>query len=66
MAEARIGFGATVYLEGVEMCRVTSLNIAEGWVECFATSPSGYCNKDIVPDEFNASRIYGHIEVEYK
>lgn len=58
--------GGKVYLEGVEMNFVNKFNIAEGWVECFTSSPSHYSNVDSVADEFMASRLYGHVEVEFK
>lgn len=52
----------TVWLEGVEMKDVFSFNIAEGWVECYTTSPSRYCNKDCSVGDVMASRLYGRVE----
>lgn len=62
---ARIPNSCTVWLEGIEMNFVSKFNIAEGWVECFTNSPSGYSNMCAERDEFMTSRLYGNIEVEF-
>lgn len=62
---ARIPKGSTVWLDGVLMNFVHKFNIAEGWVECYTSSPSGYSNVDSEPDSFMTSRLYGHVEVEF-
>lgn len=60
----RIASGINVFVDGVKVCDVVKFNIAEAWVECVVTSPSGYCNQDASGGEFLKSRLYGHIEIE--
>jgi len=55
--------GHSVYIEGIEVKNCMSFNIAEGWIECFTTSPSKYCNQDTAADDFLRSRLYGHVEI---
>lgn len=53
-----------VFVDGVEVQHVYKFNIAEGWVECHVTSPSGYSNMDAAPDDVLSSRLYGFVEIE--
>ena len=56
--------GLKVFVDGVEVTNVYKFNIAEGWVECHVTSPSGYSNMDAVPNDVLSSRLYGFVESE--
>ena len=59
----RLVQGATVYLDGIELKQVVTFNLAEGWVECYVTSPCGYYYCVAGADDFLRSRLYGHVEI---
>ena len=60
----RIAMNLKVFVDGVAVCNSMGFNISEGWVECYVTSPSGYCNQDAKVNEIMTSKLYGHIEIE--
>lgn len=66
MSNAMCPMGCKIYLEGIEMNNVTAFNIAEGWVECWTSSPSHYSTEDSTPGDIMRSRLYGFVEVERK
>lgn len=51
-----------VYLEGVEINGAIGCNVADGWIDCVTSSPSGYCNQDVKPSDVLTSRLYGFVE----
>jgi len=55
--------GHSIYIEGIEVKNCMSFNIAEGWIECWVSSPSKYCNQDCGPKDFLRSRLYGNVEI---
>ena len=61
---ARVAKNLKVFVDGIEVCNAVRFNIAEGWVKCYVTSPSGFCNQDASVSEIMTSKLYGHIEIE--
>ena len=61
---ARAARNLKVFVDGIEVCHAVGFNIADGWVECYVTSKSGFCNQDASVNEIMTSKLYGHIEIE--
>ena len=55
--------GNDVFVDGVKVCNAFRLNIAEGWVDCYVTGPTGYHNNDAEIDDVLSSRLHGHVEI---
>lgn len=66
MDAPNIGGNCTVYLDGVRMYMVRMFNVADGWVECYVTSPSKYSNMDCGHGDWISSRLYGFVELDVK
>lgn len=55
--------GLDVFVDGVSINNAFAFNVAEGWVDCYCTSPSKYANNDCGANDILSSRLYGLVEV---